>query len=168
MPRGCREDERCRPSQRRGSRKHIVADALAEPGVGDDIDLAPKGVAQIHLQAAEIEQTASLVEADEKIDVAPCRCVAAQHRSEDPHVRGAMTIGNPEELLAASTKIGERNGDGARDQLHICMVAPAQDYRKQRRPDVPKGSAAKILRQARLARPGQRRVEQDRVSARRQ
>ena len=119
-----------RLSQRRSCRQDIVSDALTEARVGDDIDVASERIAEIHEQPAQVEQAAPLVEADDEVDVARGRGVAAHHRSEDPHVRSAVTLRNAKELLTAIPQIGECDGDGVADRLHIRIVACTPHFRK--------------------------------------
>ena len=110
MPRECRGGGRCRPSQDSSSRENVVAEAFTKTGVGDNVDVAPQRVAEIHQQAAKIQQATPLVETDKEVDVARGRCVSTQNRSENPNVRGTMTSSDTEDLLTTTSQIRERDG----------------------------------------------------------
>jgi hypothetical protein len=50
---------------------------------------------QLHLEAADIEQTAAGFHIDENVDVARCVCLTPGNRSENADVTGAVARSNP-------------------------------------------------------------------------
>jgi len=82
----------------------LLSNAIAEPtgqcALGNDINFDPEQVAQIHQQAALVQQGSSGLKSNHEIDIRSFICVASRLRTEDPDIKRSVLPGDAENGVA--------------------------------------------------------------------
>ena len=72
--------------------------------VGHDIYAAAQQVLEVFQQAAQVEQGTPWLGLDQQVHIAGLRGLTACHRAKDPHVAGAVSLRQSQNIRAACHK----------------------------------------------------------------
>jgi hypothetical protein len=98
---------RDRLSQLDSVRQNPLGDPRTQSPLGDDVDVPLQEILEVHEQPAKVHQAATRLQIDEEIHIARFRGITSGNRTEDPHVRGASSARDLDDLVASFAQLGQ-------------------------------------------------------------